>query len=104
MNNSRNEKRRKKLSEIEAQLILASPNLPLRIGKRNGPTHHFLLTSEYEKDQWSEAIHVLQSNSPGVGGNTLTLTDLQNWITAYRLVPELADPWKGFCALKTMGT
>ncbi|KAB7505049.1 Active breakpoint cluster region-related protein, partial [Armadillidium nasatum] len=84
INLSRGEKRRKKLSELEAQLILASPNLPLRIGKRNGVTHTFLLTSEYERDQWGEAIKVLQANTPGVGGNSLTLPELQNWITAYR--------------------
>ena len=57
---ARSEKNRKKLSELEAQLILASPNLPLRIGKRAGPTHTFLLTSEYERDQWGETIGVLQ--------------------------------------------
>lgn len=60
MNQARNEKHRKKLAELEAQLVLASPNLPFRISKRAGPVHTFLLTSEYERDQWGEAIQVLQ--------------------------------------------
>ena len=60
MNMARNEKNRKKLAELEAQLVLASPNLPFRISKRNGSIHTFLITSEYERDQWGEAIKVLQ--------------------------------------------
>ncbi|XP_066963867.1 active breakpoint cluster region-related protein isoform X2 [Macrobrachium rosenbergii] len=84
MNQARNEKNRKKLAELEAQLVLASPNLPFRISKRNGSIHTFLITSEYERDQWGEAIKVLQDNTPGVGGSSLTLQELQNWITACR--------------------
>ncbi|KAK7075356.1 hypothetical protein SK128_013094, partial [Halocaridina rubra] len=60
MNMARSEKSRKKLAELEAQLVLASPNLPFRISKRNGSIHTFLITSEYERDQWGEAIKVLQ--------------------------------------------
>ncbi|XP_076037677.1 rho GTPase activating protein at 1A [Oratosquilla oratoria] len=81
---ARNEKHRKKLAEVEAQLVLASPNLPFRIAKRAGPVHTFLLASEYERDQWGEAIHVLQANTPGVGGHQLNLQELQSWITACR--------------------
>lgn len=60
MNAARNEKQRKKLAELEAQLVLASPNLPFRISKRTGSVHTFLIASEYERDQWGEAIHILQ--------------------------------------------
>lgn len=62
LNMVRNEKQRKKLAELEAQLVLASPNLPFRISKRAGSVHTFLISSEYERDQWSEAIQVLQVN------------------------------------------
>ncbi|CAL4069366.1 unnamed protein product, partial [Meganyctiphanes norvegica] len=84
MNVSKNEKHRKKLIELEAQLVLASPNLPFRIAKRAGLVHTFLISSEYERDQWGEAISVLQANSPGVGGSSLTQQELQSWITACR--------------------
>lgn len=60
LNIARNEKQRKKLAELEAQLVLASPNLPFRISKRAGSVHTFLISSEYERDQWGEAIQVLQ--------------------------------------------
>lgn len=62
LNMVRNEKQRKKLAELEAQLVLASPNLPFRISKRAGSVHTFLISSEYERDQWGEAIQVLQVN------------------------------------------
>ncbi|XP_045130593.1 active breakpoint cluster region-related protein-like isoform X3 [Portunus trituberculatus] len=84
LNLVRNEKQRKKLAELEAQLVLASPNLPFRISKRAGSVHTFLISSEYERDQWGEAIQVLQANTPGVGGSSLTLQELQTWITACR--------------------
>lgn len=84
MNVSKNEKQRKKLIELEAQLVLASPNLPFRIAKRAGLVHTFLISSEYERDQWGEAVSVLQANSPGVGGSSLTQQELQSWITACR--------------------
>ncbi|XP_050727607.1 active breakpoint cluster region-related protein-like isoform X2 [Eriocheir sinensis] len=137
LNMVRNEKQRKKLAELEAQLVLASPNLPFRISKRAGSVHTFLISSEYERDQWGEAIQVLQAlgsdskckfgwvllrphllergtvlvesvlpflpqaspvdssqslltscflgaNTPGVGGSSLTLQELQTWITACR--------------------
>ncbi|MPC36045.1 Active breakpoint cluster region-related protein [Portunus trituberculatus] len=61
LNLVRNEKQRKKLAELEAQLVLASPNLPFRISKRAGSVHTFLISSEYERDQWGEAIQVLQA-------------------------------------------
>ncbi|XP_069939387.1 active breakpoint cluster region-related protein-like isoform X2 [Cherax quadricarinatus] len=84
INATRNEKQRKKLAELEAQLVLASPNLPFRISKRAGSIHTFLISSEYERDQWGEAIQVLQANTPGVGGSSLTLQELQQWITSCR--------------------
>ena len=87
LHTSRVDKLRKRLSELEAQLILASPCLPWRVGRRGvPPVHHntFLLSSQYERQQWTEAVNVLQNNSSGVGGDSLTAQELQGWITAYR--------------------
>lgn len=62
------EKQRKKLAELEGQLVLASPNLIFRVGVR-GPgaggaalqrQHIFFLSSEYERTQWIDSIHALQ--------------------------------------------
>ncbi|KAF2368908.1 Dbl (DH) domain [Trinorchestia longiramus] len=86
LHNSRVDKLRKRLSELEAQLILASPSLPWWVGRRGLSNLHnvFLLSSQYERQQWTEAVNVLQNNSPGVGGSSLTAQELQGWITAYR--------------------
>ena len=58
------EKNRKKLAELEAQLVLASPNLILKIGQKNQNriqnSYTFFLSSEFERSQWIEAIEALQ--------------------------------------------
>lgn len=81
------DKQRKKLADLEAQLVLASPNLVFRVGNRSaGRTYTFFLSSEFERTQWIEAVHALQSfqlPSPG-GTNTVSMMELQAWITACR--------------------
>lgn len=58
------EKNRKKLAELEAQLVLASPNLILKVGQKNQNriqnSYTFFLSSEFERSQWIEAIEALQ--------------------------------------------
>lgn len=57
---SRSEKHRKKLADLEAQLVLASPNLVFRVGNRTSRVYTFFLSSEFERTQWIEAVHALQ--------------------------------------------
>ncbi|XP_026499559.1 active breakpoint cluster region-related protein isoform X2 [Vanessa tameamea] len=85
------EKQRKKLSELEGQLVLASPNLVFRVGARApGSTtlqrqHIFFLSSEYERTQWIDSIHALQASSaPPAGTSTVSMLELQGWVTACR--------------------
>lgn len=54
------EKQRKKLAALEAQLVLAYPDLVLRVGQRTNRLYTFLLSSEFERTQWIEAVHNLQ--------------------------------------------
>ena len=55
------EKQRKKLAELESQLVTASPNLPFRVYSRSGKQNAlFFLSSDFDRTQWQEAIHVLQ--------------------------------------------
>ncbi|PNF19858.1 hypothetical protein B7P43_G12533 [Cryptotermes secundus] len=81
------DKQRKKLADLEAQLVLASPNLVFRVGNRSAArTYTFFLSSEFERTQWIEAVHALQScqlPSPG-GMSTVSMYELQAWITACR--------------------
>ncbi|KAL0838743.1 hypothetical protein ABMA28_016797 [Loxostege sticticalis] len=85
------EKQRKKLAELEGQLVLASPNLVFRVGARapGGSAlqrqHIFFLSSEYERTQWIDSIHALQASSaPPAGSNTVSMLELQAWVTACR--------------------
>ncbi|RVE50864.1 hypothetical protein evm_004431 [Chilo suppressalis] len=85
------EKNRKKLAELEGQLVLASPNLVFRVGARApGSTalhrqHVFFLSSEYERTQWIDSIHALQASSaPPAGASAVSMLELQAWVTACR--------------------
>ncbi|KAM3965390.1 LOW QUALITY PROTEIN: rho GTPase activating protein at 1A [Aphomia sociella] len=85
------EKLRKKLAELEEQLVLASPNLVFRVGARP-PTaaalqrqHVFFLSSEFERTQWIDSIHALQASSaPPAGASSVSMLELQAWVTACR--------------------
>ncbi|XP_053609190.1 active breakpoint cluster region-related protein isoform X2 [Plodia interpunctella] len=84
------EKQRKKLAELEGQLVLASPNLVFRVGAK-GPggglqrQHVFFLSSEFERTQWIDSIHALQASSaPPMGASSVSMLELQAWVTACR--------------------
>lgn len=77
------ERNRKKLSELEAQLVLHSPNLAFKIGLKNTKTYAFFLSSEFERSQWIEAINVLQSSAP-LTVTTPSILELQSCITSAR--------------------
>nr|CAB3219663.1 active breakpoint cluster region-related protein [Phallusia mammillata] len=54
---SRQEERlRKKLAEQEGRIILAAPDLPLRIYHMQGKSYMLLMSSDYERVEWTEAI------------------------------------------------
>ena len=69
------------MAELESQLVTASPNLPFRISSRNGKQNAlFFLSSDFDRTQWQEAIHVLQvreGGSRGLSGSGLGL--IQGW-------------------------
>ncbi|XP_077509422.1 rho GTPase activating protein at 1A [Amblyomma americanum] len=77
------ERNRKKLSELEAQLVLHSPNLPFKIGFKNTKTYTFFLSSEFERSQWIEAINHLHMTAPQVV-TTPSILELQSCITSAR--------------------
>ncbi|XP_054715584.1 active breakpoint cluster region-related protein-like [Uloborus diversus] len=79
------DKHKKKLAELEAQLVLASPNLIFRIGHKVGKSYTFFLSSEFERAQWYEAISILQSTAnPIPPTSTITAYELQAWVTSCR--------------------
>lgn len=80
------EKFRKRLMELESQLVLVSPNLVFRIKHRQtAKTYIFFLSSEFERMQWIEAIQTLQTTSkPPAPPAHFSMFELQTWITACR--------------------
>ncbi|RZC39306.1 active breakpoint cluster region-related protein [Asbolus verrucosus] len=80
------DKFKKRLVELESQLVLVSPNLPFRI--RNGQTsrqYTFFLSSEFERTQWIDAILTLQkTGKPPAPSSNFSMFELQTWITACR--------------------
>lgn len=80
------EKYRKRLLELESQLVLVSPNLVFRIKHRQTQkTFIFFLSSEFERTQWIEAIQTLQQTSkPPTPTINFSMIELQTWITACR--------------------
>lgn len=83
MQKAKAEKQRKKLAELEAQLVLASPNLVFKVKAGNGRAYTFFLSSEYERSQWVDAIDALKS-SQSTSGTTLSMHELQAWLTSCR--------------------
>eukprot|EP00095_Tigriopus_kingsejongensis_P006139 maker-scaffold98_size375582-snap-gene-2.42 protein:Tk06139 transcript:maker-scaffold98_size375582-snap-gene-2.42-mRNA-1 annotation:"breakpoint cluster region protein" len=81
-------KPKKKLNELEAQLVLASPCLVFQVAQRHGPKMFtFFLSSEFERSQWLEALRVLQSSLATTAPQNrvkMTMDDLQAWITSCR--------------------
>lgn len=74
------EKNKRKLHDLEGQLLLASPNLVFRINnKATNKTMTFFLSSEYERTQWIDSIITLQQ-SCSLPGFTPLLHDLQQHI------------------------
>jgi hypothetical protein len=80
------DKFKKRLVELESQLVLVSPNLPFRIKSRHtGRLYTFFLSSEFERTQWIEAILTLQrTGKPPTPSSSFSMLELQTWITACR--------------------
>ncbi|XP_055637377.1 active breakpoint cluster region-related protein isoform X2 [Toxorhynchites rutilus septentrionalis] len=77
------DKHRKKLADLEAQLVLASPNLVFKIGNKTaGKTMTFFLSSDFERTQWIDSILTLQQMCNLPGQVPVQIYDLQAWITA----------------------
>nr|CAH7760412.1 unnamed protein product [Callosobruchus chinensis] len=81
------DKYRKRLIELESQLVLVSPNLVYRIkNKATGRTYMFFLSSEFERTQWIDAILTLQKTerTGKLPTSPFNMFELQTWITACR--------------------
>ncbi|XP_074640785.1 active breakpoint cluster region-related protein-like [Tubulanus polymorphus] len=60
MVSSKVDRLRKKLIEAKCNLVLASPTLAFKVTNKHGKAYTLLMTSDYERDEWREAIAVTQ--------------------------------------------
>ncbi|XP_014672421.1 PREDICTED: breakpoint cluster region protein-like [Priapulus caudatus] len=72
-------KLRKKLAEQETALVLALPNLVLRVCHRHGKTYTFLVSSDYERLHWRDVVSKQQIKEARSGGaaTPVNIYDLQ---------------------------
>jgi len=79
-------KLKKKRTELEAELVLLLPHLPLVIKHLNGKKYVFFLSSNFDRTQWIESIKFLQSQLPAVRGTLASpsSSELQAWIQTCR--------------------
>lgn len=79
-------KLKKKRTELEAELVLLLPHLPLVLKHINGKKYTFFLSSNFDRNQWIESIKYLQSQLPVTKGNPASPSsnELQAWIQTCR--------------------
>ncbi|XP_065364346.1 active breakpoint cluster region-related protein isoform X2 [Calliphora vicina] len=77
------EKYRRKLADLESQLVLASPNLVFRIGnKASNKTVTFFLSSDFERTHWIDSILSLQQQCNIPGSNIINALEIHAFIVA----------------------
>lgn len=79
-------KLKKKRTELEAELVLLLPHLPLVIRHVNGKKFLFFLSSNFDRSQWIESIKYLQSQLPATKQTSSlpSSSELQAWIQTCR--------------------
>ena len=92
---SSSEKQKKKLATIEAKLLLDSPNLPLKFvfkpkgtNSKTTQTYTFLLSSEFERTLWVEAVKTLKRNIGQRVPLSLQSEEVENHVKACRTAIE----------------
>ncbi|XP_013406426.1 active breakpoint cluster region-related protein isoform X1 [Lingula anatina] len=81
------EKLKKKLAEQEAALVLAAPTLPLCLQHKK-KTYTFLMSSDYERDEWKEAI-LCHKAKAGIVTLDLSENNIQALLESTRQLPKL---------------
>jgi hypothetical protein len=89
------DKQRKKLALLEAKLLLDSPNLPLKFihkpkgsNSKTGQQYTFLLSSEYERTLWLEAVEALKRNTSQRAVSVPQWEEVENLVKQCRTAVE----------------
>ncbi|KAK3083859.1 hypothetical protein FSP39_004234 [Pinctada imbricata] len=84
------DKLKKKIEEQEAALILASPRLPLHLKFREDSRDHtILLSTDFEREEWRDAIQNQQTLHHGNIQRQLSGHDIQGMINDSKQLPQV---------------
>ncbi|CAJ0954720.1 unnamed protein product, partial [Ranitomeya imitator] len=82
------ERLKKKMFEYESWLLLFSPTIPFRIQNKNGKSYLFLLSSDYERSEWREAIQKLLQKKDSINESDSNLYNMGNTKELYNDVRD----------------
>ncbi|XP_061162792.1 active breakpoint cluster region-related protein-like isoform X2 [Saccostrea echinata] len=84
------EKLKRKIEEQEAALILASPHLPLQFTmKEDSKNHCILLSTDYEREEWRDAVYAQQNHHHSGFYRQLSGHDVQAKINESKQLPQV---------------
>ncbi|XP_060085626.1 active breakpoint cluster region-related protein-like [Ylistrum balloti] len=86
------DKLRKKIEEQEASLVLASPHLPITISAKGGNKYVILLSNDFEREEWRDAIDNQQKHHSPQGQihrKQLSIHDIQTMINDSKQLPQV---------------
>ncbi|XP_062579813.1 active breakpoint cluster region-related protein-like isoform X2 [Saccostrea cucullata] len=84
------EKLKRKIEEQEAALILASPHLPLQFTmKEDSKNHCILMSTDYEREEWRDAVYAQQNHHHGGFYRQLSGHDVQAKINESKQLPQV---------------
>ncbi|KAL5016299.1 hypothetical protein ScPMuIL_005888 [Solemya velum] len=82
------QKLKKRISEQEAALVLASPHLPLRLNSDEDRPYVLLLSTDFERDEWREALQT-QANKFQGHKASMNIHDVQEILENCKQLPEV---------------
>merc|ERR1719384_371271 len=83
-------KQRDKLAVIEADIVLAAPQLLFQVTNKQGKLYTFFLSSEYERSEWLKSLQEVQKALPPnplmlhAQAKAMSMAGLQGYLTKYR--------------------
>ncbi|XP_076434762.1 uncharacterized protein LOC143274737 [Babylonia areolata] len=83
------EKLKKKIKELERDLILSSPKLPFKVWCDSVKPHTLLMTTDYEREEWREVLTSLRRRSVRIETTPPSAFEVQEIVNSVKELPEV---------------
>ncbi|KAL8613154.1 hypothetical protein ACOMHN_042963 [Nucella lapillus] len=83
------EKLKKKIKEIERELILSSPKLPFKVWCDWVKPRTLLMTTDYEREEWREVLTALRRRSTRIDTTPPSAYEVQEVVNSVKELPEV---------------